>query len=176
MKTIDISGFGGGYEATCQKALMNGVRFLKAHPDADWGKAYKGFEGVYGLISPESQIAKDLDKYLGKDIPDCLGMTGAIHQAVVSQLLRIAGYGSYDKWIEEAEKAIPDRIYEVDEDKIDTLLAVEATDFQLELDAGYDFLAELKKVVPEEEWIRFDPDNPAKAFQELKRRLEGESK
>jgi len=28
MKTVDISGFGGSYEAGCQKMLLNGLKFL----------------------------------------------------------------------------------------------------------------------------------------------------
>ena len=29
IKTFDVSGFGGSYEATCQKMIWKGVRFFK---------------------------------------------------------------------------------------------------------------------------------------------------
>lgn len=169
MKTIDISGMGGGYEATCQKALANGMRFIKEHPNADFTGSYKAYQNIYGVLTSETQLAHDLDKCLSEGIPDKLGMTGAIHQAVVGHLLYIAQNG-YDNWLSEFDDQ-PDSIYEIEEDKLDTLLAIEAIEWELKLASGYDALTELRKVCPEETWIKFDPNNPEPAITELKKRL-----
>lgn len=61
MKTIDISGFGGGYEAGCQKMLLNGLKFLKEHPNFDF-KVYKQSPRVFGICIGEGETAKELDK------------------------------------------------------------------------------------------------------------------
>ncbi len=45
METIDISGFGGSYEAGCQKMLLNGLKFLKDKPNFDWS-GYQSYNNV----------------------------------------------------------------------------------------------------------------------------------
>jgi len=169
MKTIDISGMGGGYEATCQKALLNGMRFIKEHPDADYLGSYKVYQNIYGVLTSETQIAHELDKALSAGIPERLGLTGGMHQAVISHLLYIAKQG-YEKWLAEFDKD-PNRVYEIEEENIDKLLMIEAIEWDLKLESGYDPLEELRKAVPEENWIIFDTANPEPALNELKKRL-----
>ena len=99
MKTVDISGFGGGYEATCQKMLRNGITFLEEHPDFSFA-GYRQYTGIYGVCTAEDDQSKALDVAIMKNIDDC---TGAMHQAVVNHLAHIHRLG-YDGWLVEAEK------------------------------------------------------------------------
>lgn len=89
----EISGFGGGYEDTCQTMLHKGVTWLMENKEADI-KA-KTFEGVYGILVPDSEATKALSDHITKDM-DC---TGAMHQAVMSRLIYIAANG-WDKYVE----------------------------------------------------------------------------
>ena len=108
MKTVDISGFGGGYEDVCQQMLRNGIEWLKAHPD--FKGVMKTFKNVTGLAIPENDDAKALEAAMMAGISDA---TGAMHHAVSSHLYYIAKHG-YEGWIKMAEEKIPDRIYEWD--------------------------------------------------------------
>lgn len=85
----EISGFGGGYEQTCRNMLAAGMEWLDAHPAAD--PQFKGFQGVYGLISEENEDAEALSAAIVAGAHgDC---TGAMHQAVTSHCLFIRKNG-----------------------------------------------------------------------------------
>lgn len=99
MKTIDISGFGGSYEAACQKMLFNGLKFLKDKPNFDW-EGYKTYRGVYGLCTAETAEAKELDDALLEGLSDA---TRAMHQAVIGHLACIHKHG-HDALIVEAQR------------------------------------------------------------------------
>lgn len=106
MKTVNISGFGGGYEAACQKMLSNGLKFLEDKPDFDWS-GYRQYANIFGICSAENKDAKALDNAILDGVE---GASGAMHQAVVNHLHCIHKQGR-DKWVELAGK---DRVYEVE--------------------------------------------------------------
>jgi hypothetical protein len=112
MKTIDISGMGGGYENVCQQMLKNGLDWIEANPEKakELNGAYKAYKGIYGVCTAETAIAKEFDQALMKGIDDA---TGAMHQAVVGHSLYIAAHGK-DAWLAEVEKSNPGRTYEWD--------------------------------------------------------------
>lgn len=99
MKTRDISGFGGGYEALCQKMLKNGLKFLKQKESFDW-QGYGQTKNVFGICIAETKDAKMLDKAIMKGIEDA---TGAMHHAVVNNLHYIWRFG-LKKWLRPEKK------------------------------------------------------------------------
>ena len=153
MKTIDISGFGGGYEATCQKMLLNGLRFLKDKPDFDWS-GYRTFENVYGICSAVNDNAQALDKAIMNGIDDA---TGAMHQAVIFHLSYIHQH-SYEEWLAEAQREGRE-IIEIDEAEIDNTILIAQIEWKLKLDRGYDPKAELFKAVPRDRIIEVNPND-----------------
>jgi hypothetical protein len=93
-ETIDMTGFGGGYEHACQKMLLAGVEYLKTKPDFIFD--YKTFKDTFGIVWSDSQHAKELDKILLKAVGgDC---SGAMHQCVIGHLEYICKFGR-DNWI-----------------------------------------------------------------------------
>lgn len=90
----EISGFGGSYEVECRKMILNGVKWLKSHPDAD--PIFKGYENVYGICMADNEDSKEFDKAIMKGIEDA---TGAMHQAVISHIFFIKANG-WDKYVE----------------------------------------------------------------------------
>jgi len=94
---VDISGFGGGYEATCQSMLQKGFEWLETHKKAK----LKGhtYDHIYGIFEPDSKDAEELSSVVTKGF-DC---TGAMHQAVMSHLFYIWQNG-LDKWKKEVKK------------------------------------------------------------------------
>jgi hypothetical protein len=93
-ESIDISGFGGRYEAACQVMLQRGLEWITKHPDFNIGKAYRQFKGVTGICISDEELSKDLDKYICSE----LDPSGAMHHAVIFHLARIQEIG-YDRWI-----------------------------------------------------------------------------
>lgn len=85
----EISGFGGGYEKTCQDMLENGVKWLVENAEKRDLKAH-GYQNVYGIMVADSEDAEALEKAMMSGIDDC---TGAMHQAVLSRLFWIATNG-----------------------------------------------------------------------------------
>jgi len=75
IKTWDITGFGGGYEATCQQMLWNAVRFLTG----------------------QGRDVKTFDVAMMDGIEDA---TGAMHHCATNHALYIAKNG-YEKWFAE---------------------------------------------------------------------------
>jgi hypothetical protein len=161
MKTVDISGMGGGYELCCQTMLLRGIAFLAQNPDFTFDKAYSGFKGVYGLCMSKNENAKTLDEVITKGT-DC---TGAMHQAVIGHLSYIHKNG-YEKWLSNFEDE-PDRIYEIDVETLENNLKIEMELWEAKLKAGYDPLKNLKDIIPEDQWIKFDPENPNEAVTKI---------
>lgn len=168
MKTIDISGFGGPYEAGCQKMLINGLKFLKEHPNFDWS-AYKEYRGVFGLTIAEGSEAKELDDAI------CQGVepSGAMHSAVISHLAYIHKHG-YEGWLSQGEKQ-GETIYEcLSEEELDKAILISQIEWQLKLDGGFNPLAELFKNIPIEDVIVVNSDDPESlkgAAEEIARRI-----
>jgi len=170
MKTLDISGLGGSYEAGCQKMLLNGLKFLNEHPNFDWS-AYKEYRGVFGLTIAESSEAKELDDAVCQDVEP----SGAMHSAVISHLAYINKH-SYDAWLAEAEKQGRTLYERPEEEDLDKTILIAQIEWQLKLDGGYNPLAELFKTVPMDDVITIDPSNPdsiKKAAEEIARRMKG---
>lgn len=169
MRTVDISGMGDSYEATCQKMLLNGMRWLKEHPQFNFEAAYRGLKDVYGICIPEKEEAKALDRA----VCDGMDATGAMHEAVISHLAYIHSH-TYDGWLAAAEKQ-GCTIYErADEDALDNALLMAEIEWQLKLAGGYNPEAELFKQIPREDVIHVnmsDPDSVRQAVKELVRRI-----
>lgn len=98
----EISGFGGGYESCCQDMLEAGVKWLAERPDANLEG--HSFKGIYGIMVPDSDDAKELDKV----VIDASGgeASGAMHHAVMSRLFFISknGWDVYAEKVTEAQK------------------------------------------------------------------------
>jgi hypothetical protein len=110
-RTVDLSGFGGGYEAMCQTMLWRGVQYLaEVKPPLTMWKDAKSFKNVYGLVMTEGADLKALEVAILKPGEDA---TGAMHHAVMATLRYIHKHG-VDHWLAEVEKEAPDRIYETD--------------------------------------------------------------
>ncbi len=110
----EISGFGGGYEAVCRAMVITGIRWIDGHPDADI--QVSGFKGVFGLVTEESQDAKELVKammdapvYLdGKKLQDRVrdDCTGAMHHAAINHVMayKRLGWDEYKRQLQERKK------------------------------------------------------------------------
>lgn len=154
MKTVDISGFGGSYEAGCQKMLLAGLRYLKEHPNFDFS-AYKKYKGIYGLCIGEGEEAEALDKA----IEEGMGSTGAMHQAVISHLAYIHANG-YDKWVSQAEIQGTTTYEAQSEENLNAIIQKSQEEWQAQIDAGYDPLKDLLEKVPKENIVEVYPDDP----------------
>jgi hypothetical protein len=92
-----LSGFGGGYEDTCQRMLWRGVRWLKEkQPPVEIWAGASSYENVYGVLITEGDDLKALEEYMLRDT-DC---TGAMHQCVMGHICFIHKNG-IEKWREE---------------------------------------------------------------------------
>ena len=168
MKTIDISGFGGSYEAGCQKMLLNGMKFLNEHPNFDF-RVYKSNPQVFGLMIGEGETAEALDKAVCEGVEP----SGAMHHAVISHLAYIHKHG-YEGWLADAEKGGATLYERQSEEEIDKIILMAQIEWQLKLDGGYNPLAELFKSVPMDDVITVDPTNPEsikKAAEDIARRM-----
>jgi hypothetical protein len=92
--TREISGFGGGYEATCRKMVIQGARWLADNPQAS--PKLHGFKGIYGICVAENDDAKSFEKAMMDGVDDC---TGAMHQACVGHAIQAhrIGWDNYRK-------------------------------------------------------------------------------
>lgn len=168
MKTIDISGFGGNYEAGCQKMLLNGLRFLNEHPNFNFN-VYSSSPQVFGLCIGKGESAEAMDKA----VCDGVEPSGAMHHAVISHLAFIHKHG-YEGWIAEGEKQGVTIYERVSEDELDKVILMAQIEWQLKLDGGYNPLAELFKTVPMEDMISVNPKDPEsikQAAEEISRRI-----
>lgn len=93
-ETVDMTGFGGGYERACQLMLQAGIKYLENKPNFIWD--YKEFKSVYGIAYSDSEHAKRLDAVLMEACNnDC---SGAMHQCVIGHLRYIHQNGR-EKWL-----------------------------------------------------------------------------
>lgn len=107
MKTIDISGMGGGYENECQKMVWAGVEFLKKEPGEI---KFKQNANVHGLIdTSEDDRTARLETHIAEASGDCTG--GMVHS--VMQHLWFISKNGVEKWLGEFHDQ-PDRVYEWD--------------------------------------------------------------
>lgn len=99
--TIDmgqISGFSGSYENTCQDMLNAGVHWIMEKKMSGNDLKAHTLNGVYGIIMPENDAAKELEAVLVAAAKgDC---TGAMMQAVMTRCIYIAHYG-WEKYCAE---------------------------------------------------------------------------
>lgn len=167
IQTIDISGFGGGYEATCQKMLRRGLKFLEEHPNFDF-HAYRAPARVFGVCIGEGEDAKALDQA----ITEGMDATGAMHHSVISHLAYIHKH-TYEGWLTEAKKQ-GRKIIETTEEEIENEILYAHIEFQLKHDGGYNPVAELFKMIPLEDLITVDVNDPQsvrEAVREIARRI-----
>ncbi len=95
----EISGFGGGYEKTCQAMLDAGLQWFDSNPNVD--PKFRGFKDVYGLISEDNDGAKALTEAVL--IPANGDATGAMHHAAITHVLWIQKNG-WDAYVEAKSK------------------------------------------------------------------------
>lgn len=96
---VEISGFGGGYEAACRSMVKAGCEWFDAHPNAQ--PKFHGYKGFYGLIEEDNQDAKDLSAaVLAAANGDS---TGAMHQAAIGHILAIHRSG-WDWYVGESRR------------------------------------------------------------------------
>ncbi len=167
-KTVDISGFGGGYEATCQRMLLRGRAWLQEHPDFDFS-VYESATGVYGLVTTKHPMAKALDDALTKD----LDATGAMHHGCISMLAKIHRDG-YEGFIGKAEAEVPDRVYETTMEQITAEVDAAEAEWLAKLATGDDPMEEILQTIGPENIIQVDFDDPDSlddAAREIARRI-----
>lgn len=169
MKTIDISGMGGSYEAGCQLMLLRGLKYLKEHPGFDFS-AYKSYKKVYGICEGEGDEARQLDEAITKGIES----SGAMHHAIITHLAYIHKHG-HDAWITEAHKHDKSRVHEIPlEAELENEILIAQIECQLKFDRGYNPVAELLTHVPLENIIFVDPRDPESirtAAEEIAKRI-----
>lgn len=112
IKTFDLTGFGGGYEATTQKMLWNGVRFVQGK---NLQPVYLESKNLIGVAIAEGNEAEDLDKAIMEGIDDA---TGAMHQCAVGHIRYINknGYAKWFKMMSEARKEEGSTEYDYEHD------------------------------------------------------------
>lgn len=107
MKTIDISGMGGGYENECQKMVWAGIEFLNKEPGEIF---FKQNNNVHGVIdTSHDNRTQRLESYIVNASDDC---TGAMVHSCMQHLWFISKNG-LDKWLLEFNDQ-PDRYFEWD--------------------------------------------------------------
>jgi len=108
----EISGFGGSYEEGCRAMVRAGVEFWEAMDETNsalggavdkFDPHYRGYEGVYGILSDDNDDAKALDAAImaapltvdGRETTvGEYGATGAMHQAAVSHVFAFRRLGA----------------------------------------------------------------------------------
>lgn len=100
----EISGFGGGYEATCQAMLQAGLRWIDEHPSAQ--PRFHGYHGITGIVVEDNDDAKALSKAIvDASAGDC---TGAMHEAVVRIVIYVREHG-WDTYCAKRRAALAER-------------------------------------------------------------------
>jgi hypothetical protein len=96
----EISGFGGGYEATCRAMVSAGMEWFEKNPNAD--PKFHGFEGITGIIDEDNEDAKQLTKaVIAASAGDC---TGAMHQFSIGHVLMAKKLG-WENYVKKSIKA-----------------------------------------------------------------------
>lgn len=98
MITVDISGFGRGYELACQLILAQALDYIKAHPNLD--PQFHEYENVTGVLSEDNADAKALSQAALFEVPG--GPSGAMHQFSLGHALYIRKHGR-EKWLEDGD-------------------------------------------------------------------------
>lgn len=107
--TVNISGFGAGYEDACQRMLWKGVAYLaEVQPPVDIWDGAKQSANIIGVMSTEGAGLKALEAAVTQGEPD---ITGAMHQAVMNHLAYIHRNG-VDGWLNEVSQQAPQRVIE----------------------------------------------------------------
>jgi len=97
----EISGFGGGYEATCRAMVRAGLLWLDNNIAANL--SFKQYENIYGLTFDESDDCKAMQEVMIEASGnDC---TGAMMQATLNHIMFIYKNG-WDKYKEEMIKKL----------------------------------------------------------------------
>lgn len=99
IRTVDISGFGGGYENACQLMLKAALDFMESTPVHP-----KEFEYSVGKTANAKAMQ---DKMLDAVNRDC---TGAMMSATLSHAFYIHAHGR-EAWLTEAAGQEKDRVY-----------------------------------------------------------------
>jgi len=101
-----ISGFGGGYEDTCQNMVAAGVKWCIDNPDKAKALSVKEYTNIYGICDVEGAYAKEFDGVLMEACHnDC---TGAMHQASVNHIFWVFSH-SIEEYRAEVEKRVNSR-------------------------------------------------------------------
>ena len=112
-RTVDISGFGGAYEAMCQTLLWRGIAYLaEVKPPLEMWKGAKSYRGIYGVLHTEGTDLKALEETIIRPGDD---VTSVMHQAVMEHLHDIHTNGQ-GAWLAKYIQKAPDRVVEVDVD------------------------------------------------------------
>ena len=107
----EISGFGGGYEATCRAMVLAGIQWVDDHQNEE--PVVTSLRNVYGLAVAENEAARLLEEAMmsapvvldgrviqSKVRDDC---TGAMHHAAMQHVLayRRLGWDEYSRQLKE---------------------------------------------------------------------------
>jgi len=115
VKSLNISGM--LYESACQRMLWMGLEWIHDKPLDVW-KGTWSYKNVYGVLNTGEGLKELEEIWFSDDYLSQGGITGAMHQVVMSHLSYIHKNG-YQKYLEEGGL---DRIYEYEWD-ISTELA-----------------------------------------------------
>jgi hypothetical protein len=98
----EISGFGGGYEATCRAMVSAGMEWFDTHPDAN--PEFHTYQNITGLCMEDNKDAKDLSEAIvAVTAGDC---TGAMHEYSIWHILKAhrEGWSEYQQMSRKLEK------------------------------------------------------------------------
>ncbi len=97
--TIDLSGFGGGYEETCQILLAIGKKWIENKPFSIWeGKGSLKKKYLDGKDGLRPTLFKELERAI-----DSNNITGTQADVVMCHLWYIHKHGRA-KWLKDAKK------------------------------------------------------------------------
>ena len=88
----EISGFGGGYETTCQSMLAAGVAYISQHKVTPDQLKILTNPDVFGLAIPDSKHAKELEAAIAA-APGAEDCTGAMMHTVLMRCRYVAAHG-----------------------------------------------------------------------------------
>ena len=100
MKTVDVSGFGGGYEHTCQKMIQAAMEYMKEH----------GVPEDAEFKEDTSERVKGIEKVMMTACDnDCTGAMFFTARGHARQRVKMG-----DEWYFDQFKDDPTRVYEWD--------------------------------------------------------------
>lgn len=102
----EISGFGGGYEATCRAMVVAGLEWFDALPKDTAEPTFKQFKNIVGVISASNPNAKAMQAAMLK-APGADGCTGAMMQFSVHHVMKALelGWSAYVEKMRELKRA-----------------------------------------------------------------------